>query len=375
MRYDGAKTVPNVDKLLRLLAEQTREQAIILIDAQGKILWWSRGAEHVFGYRPDAIVGEPVARLFTPEDVRRGMPDYELGTACRDGMAEDDIWMVRADGSRFWAAGAVTPIRDEDGGILAYGKILRDRTDQKEQLETLRNQAEALVKADEHKNIFLSTLSHELRNPLAPLVNALQLMRMASPDYPALQYPIKLIERQVQFIRRLVDDLLDVTRISSGKVQLQSEPLDLRDVVTSVLESVRPMGEERQHAITVSMLPAPIPVHGDRDRLQQVFLNLVTNAVKYTPEGGQIQIKALIEGEEAVVKVQDSGIGIAEDMQPRIFELFTQAEDALSRSQGGLGIGLSLVKQLVSLHQGTVQVRSEGVGKGSEFTVRLPLEK
>ncbi|HEY9445457.1 MAG TPA: PAS domain-containing sensor histidine kinase [Burkholderiales bacterium] len=373
MGSDNSRTGVNVEKLLRLLAEQTREQAVILIDTQGHILWWGRGAEHVFGYRPEAIVGEPIARLFTPEDVLRGMPDYELETARRDGMAEDDIWMMRADGSRLWAAGAVTPIRDETGEIIAYGKILRDRTDQKEQLDTLRNQAQALKRADEHKDIFLSTLSHELRNPLAPLVNALQLIRMISPDAPALQYPVKLIERQVQFIRRLVDDLLDVTRISSGKVQLRSEPLDLRDVVTCAVESVRPASEERQHALTVSLLPAPILVHGDRDRLQQVFINLFTNAVKYTPEGGQIQIKGLIEGDEAVVKVQDSGIGIAEDMQPRIFELFTQAEDALSRAQGGLGIGLSLVKQLVSLHQGSVQVRSGGTGKGSEFTVRLPL--
>jgi signal transduction histidine kinase len=259
--------------------------------------------------------------------------------------------------------------------VIAYGKILRDRTDQKEQLETLRNQAAALEQADQHKTIFLSTLSHELRNPLAPLVNALQLIRMASPESAALQYPIKLIERQVEFIRRLVDDLLDVTRISSGKVQMHTDPLDLRDVLARAIESIRPVIEERRHKLTVSMLSAAIPVSGDRDRLQQVFVNLLSNAAKYTSEGGQLTLKAFIEGEEAVVKVQDNGVGIAEDMQPRIFDLFTQAENALSRSQGGLGIGLSLVKQLVTLHEGSVQVRSEGLGKGSEFTVRLPLRR
>jgi len=362
----------DVERLLRLLAEQTREQAIIIIDTDGKIAWWGAGAEHVFGYT-QAIVGQPLSRLFTPEDVRRGMPEFELSTACKDGMAEDDVWMMRADGSRFWAAGAVTPIRDDQGEVIAYGKILRDRTDQKEQLETLRNQAAALEQADEHKNIFLSTLSHELRNPLAPLVNALQLIRMASPESAALQYPIKLIERQVEFIRRLVDDLLDVTRISSGKVQLNSTPLDLQEVLSRAIESVRPAIEGRRHKLNISTLPSPIPVRGDRDRLQQVFVNLLSNAVKYTPEGGSVTLKAFIEGEEAVVKVQDDGVGIAEDMQPRIFDLFTQAENALSRAQGGLGIGLSLVKQLVTLHDGSVQVRSEGVGKGSEFTVRLPL--
>ena len=363
----------DVERLLRMLAEQTIEQAIILIDSEGRIAWWGKGAEHVFGYVRDEIVGQPLSRLFTPEDVRRGMPDYELDTACKDGMAEDDLWMMRADGSRFWAAGAVTPIQDGNEKVIAYGKILRDRTDQKEQLETLRNQVTALEQADQHRNIFLSTLSHELRNPLAPLVNALQLIRMSSPESPGLQYPVKLIERQVEFIRRLVDDLLDVTRISSGKVQLNTEPLDLRDVLGRAVESVRPALEARRHKLTVSLLGAPIPVHGDRDRLQQVFVNLLGNAVKYTPEDGQLNLKAFVEGEEAVVKIQDNGVGIAQDMQPRIFDLFTQAENTLTRSQGGLGIGLSLVKQLATLHEGSVQVRSEGVGKGSEFTVRLPL--
>jgi PAS domain S-box-containing protein len=363
----------DVDRLLRLLAEQAREQAVILIDKDGKIAWWGTGAAHIFGYTRETIVGQNVSRLFAAEDVRRGMPQYELSTACKDGMAEDDLWMMRADGSRFWAAGAVTPIRDDKGEVLAYGKILRDRTDQKEQLETLRNQAAALEQADRHKNIFLSTLSHELRNPLAPLVNALQLIRMANPESPALQYPIKLIERQVEFIRRLVDDLLDVTRISSGKVQLNTTALDLQDVLSRSIESVRPAIEDRRHKLIISTLPSPIPVRGDRDRLQQVFVNLLSNAVKYTPKGGSLNVKAFIEGEEAVVKVQDNGVGIAEDMQPRIFDLFTQAENTLSRSQNGLGIGLSLVKQLVTLHEGSVQVRSEGAGKGSEFTVRLPL--
>ncbi len=373
MEVTGERLGMDVERLLRMLAEQSREQAVILIDPAGKVLWWGKGAEHIFGYSADAMVGQHMSRLFTPEDLKRGMPQYELDAAGCDGMAEDDLWMMRQDGSRFWAAGAVTPIRDENGELVALGKILRDRTDQKELLETLRNQVVALQKVDEHKNIFLSTLSHELRNPLAPLVNALQLIRMADADAPALQYPIKLIERQVEFIRRLVDDLLDMTRIRSGKVQLTTEPLDLQEVLARAVESVRPIIDDRRHTLIVTAVRNPIPVYGDRDRLQQVFVNLLSNAAKYTPEGGHINLKSFIEGEEAVVKVQDDGVGIADDMQPRIFDLFTQAESTLSQSQGGLGIGLSLVKQLMTLHHGSVQVRSEGVGKGSEFTVRLPL--
>jgi PAS domain S-box-containing protein len=363
----------NVDRLLRLLAEQTREQAIILIDTDGRVAWWGRGAQHIFGYAREAIVGQHISRLFTPEDVRRGMPDYELEVARRDTVAEDDVWMMRADGSRFWAAGAVTAIRGDEGELLGYGKLLRDRTDQKEQVETLRNQVMALQKADEHKNIFLSTLSHELRNPLAPLVNALQLIRMAGPESEALHYPIKLIERQVEFIRRLVDDLLDITRISAGKMQLTARPLDLREVLARAVENVDSTIAERRHELTVNILPASMPLRGDPDRLLQVFVNLLGNAAKYTPEGGALQLQGMVEGEEAVVRIKDNGVGISEDMQPRIFDLFTQAENALSRSQDGLGIGLSVVKQLVALHGGSIQVRSEGTGKGSEFVVRLPL--
>jgi PAS domain S-box-containing protein len=360
------------ERLLHLLAQQTREHAFVLVDLDGRIVWWNRGAEHLFGHASAEIVGQPMARLFTPEDVRRGMPTFELRTAEQDGAAEDDTWMMRADGSRFWASGAVTPLT-EQGKLVAYGKVLRDRTDQKEQLEALRNQAAALVKAGEHKNLFLSTLGHELRNTLAPLMNALQLIRMAHPDDTSLHYPINLIDRQAEFIRRLVDDLLDVTRISAGKMELKTQRIDLRDVISRAVDTMRPAIEERGHELNVIMLDTPIVVDGDADRLLQVFVNLIDNAAKYTPNGGHIILKAMIEGEEAVSKVQDDGIGIPEEMQARIFELFTQVEESLPKSAGGLGIGLSLVKQLVVMHHGSVQVRSDGIGKGSEFVVRLPL--
>ena len=364
----------DAERMLRALADQSNEQAVILIGPDGNIAWWGHGAAHIFGYSKEDILGEPLARLFTAENAERGMPDYELETAARDGMAEDDIWMRRKDGSRFWAAGSVTPIRNEAGEVLAYGKILRDRTDQKEQIELLRNQVEALTSADEQKNVFLSTLSHELRNTLSPLMNAIELIRIMNPDSQQLRYPMRLIDRQLEFVRRLVDDLLDVTRISAGKVPMAEELIDLQHVLKDALESVDGAMKPRGHSVTVHVLPAPIPVRGDRDRLLQVFVNLLGNAAKFTPREGHIQLKAFIEATEAVVKVQDNGVGIAEHMQLSIFDLFTQAETGTpTRSETGLGIGLSLVKQFVALHHGSVQVRSEGLGKGSEFTVRLPL--
>jgi PAS domain S-box-containing protein len=363
----------DVERLLSMQAEQSTDQASLLLDRHGMILWCSPTAARVFGYAREEMVGMDARTLFTPEDVQEGVPDYELKVAATSSDMSNDRWLQRADGSRFWAMGSTTALRDDKGEVVAFGKTLRNRTDVKEQIETLRNRADALLKADEHKNIFLSTLSHELRNPLAPLANALQLIRMTEPENAALQYPIKLIERQVEFIRRLVDDLLDVTRISAGKIQLALQPVDLREVLSRAVESTRSLFAERRNQFTQHVLSVAMVVNADPDRLEQVFINLLTNAAKYTSEGGSIELRASMEQTEALVHVLDDGVGIPKEMQPHIFGLFTQVTANLGRASGGLGIGLSLVKNLVELHGGSVQVRSEGPGKGSEFTVRLPL--
>jgi PAS domain S-box-containing protein len=363
----------NLNAMLRLHAEQTTDQANFLLDASGTILWCNATASRIFGYARDELVGQPLHRLFTPEDVDEGIVDYELQVAMRSADMNNDRWLARADGSRFWASGSTTGLRDETGNLVGFGKALRNRNDIKEQIEVLRNRAEALMKADEHKNIFLSTLSHELRNPLAPLVNALQLIRMTGTQDAALHYPIKLIERQVEFIRRLVDDLLDMSRISAGKMQLEFEPIDLREVIAGAVETTRSQLMQRRHQLVQHVLQVPVRVKADAGRLEQVFVNLLSNAAKYTPEGGRIELRVSMEQAEALVHLVDNGVGISTDMQPHIFDLFTQVPAHLQRADGGLGIGLSLVKNLVELHGGSVQVRSDGPGKGAEFTVRLPL--
>lgn len=357
--------------LLQLLADQAKDYAVILFDVDGCVAWCNPGAERIFGCRAEEVIGKSGARFFTPEDIARGIYHYEMTVGVRSGTAEDDRWQVRSDGSRFWASGVLVPLHDADGTLRGFGKILRDRTDLKEQFDTLRNRVETLSRIDRQKDLFLSTLSHELRNPLAPLANAVQLLRLASPDNSGMQYPIKLIERQVDFIRRLVDDLLDVTRIGAGKIELQLAIVSLRDVLEETVESVRPLINQKRLYFDLLLPLGGIELEADRARLHQVFVNLLTNAAKYTPEGGSVWIKGMIEDDEVVVRVVDSGIGIAREMLPRIFDLFTQVDTA--SSGGGLGIGLALVKDLVALHGGTVQVRSEGIGKGSEFIVRLPL--
>lgn len=362
-----------LDHLLRLLAEQTHEHAIFFLDNEGDVAWWGPGAERIFGYSAEEIVGRPGALIFVPEDVQAGVPLLELDIAARNDAAEDDRWQLRKDGSRFWAVGAMVSLKDRDGRRAGFAKILRNRTDLREQIDTLRNHALALDQSARRRDAFISTLSHELRNPLAPLANAVQIIRMSMPATPELEFAVKVIERQMDLMRRLVDDLLDMSRVSAGKIGLKRERLALGDILREAAEDARALIDERRHELEVLVASGPIEVEGDRERLRQVFVNLLNNAAKYTPPGGHVWVMASLEAREAVIKVQDDGIGIPHEMLPRIFELFTQVDSARSFAGGGLGIGLALVKDLIALHGGSVQVRSDGAGKGAEFTVRLPL--
>jgi PAS domain S-box-containing protein len=262
-------------------------------------------------------------------------------------------------------------------GIVENGRLVRAWGTQRD--VTQRRQAEeALREADRRKDEFLAMLAHELRNPLAPIRNAAQIMKLLGPAEPRLQWARDVIDRQVDHLTRLVDDLLDVSRITRGKVTLQRETLDLSAVITRAVETSRPLIDARRHRLTVSLPSEPVRLEGDLTRLVQVVSNLLNNAAKYTDEGGLIEVEARREtsangaGEEAVVRVRDTGMGLPADLLPHVFDLFTQADRSLDRSQGGLGIGLTLVRQLVEMHGGRVEARSDGPGRGSEFEVRLP---
>ena len=236
-----------------------------------------------------------------------------------------------------------------------------------------------LAKADRRKNEFLAMLAHELRNPLAPICNALQIMRLTAsrerqrPEDEAVQSASAMMERQVGQMVRLVDDLLDVSRISQGKIELRSGRIDLASVVHHAVEAIRPQCKSMDHALTVTLPPKPIFLNADPTRLAQVVGNLLNNASKFTDKGGQIWLTVEREGKQAVIRVRDNGIGIAAEQLPRIFEMFVQLDTSLERSVSGLGIGLTLVKNLVEMHDGTVEVHSAGVGQGSELVVRLPI--
>jgi two-component system CheB/CheR fusion protein len=360
------------DDLVRLLTHQSTEVALILLNSTGEIVAWLGAAETIFGYTSGEVLGKPPVVLFTPEDVRKGVPKFELETARQNVPAEDDRWMLRKDGIRFWATGVLQPLKDKEGRIVGFAKILRNRTDLKGQLDGLEKRIQSLEASSDRKNKFISTLAHELRNPLASLSTAAALLDADSQKSEDAAYALTVIQRQVDVMRRLIEDLLDVTRISTGKVQLELGEEDLNEIVRSASDACRPIIDERTHRFHLLLSDAPMTILADAARLQQVFVNLIENAARYTQNGGEIWVKVFPESREGVVKVEDSGIGISAEVLPRIFEMFTQAEFSGGKD-GGLGIGLSVVKDLTRLHGGSVQVRSDGVGKGSEFVVRLPL--
>jgi signal transduction histidine kinase len=246
-----------------------------------------------------------------------------------------------------------------------------NRSLQKEVAERTRAE-QALQEADRNKDEFLAMLAHELRNPLAPIHNALQLMRMKVPA-PQLQWAQDVIQRQLAYLTRLVDDLLDVSRITRGKITLTREPVEIATLITRAVETVAPLMQEREHELTLHIAPDSLRVDGDSTRLTQTLANVLGNAAKYTDRGGHVELRCERQGPEAVIRVRDNGIGIPPELLPRIFDLFTQLDRRSDHPSSGLGIGLALVRRLVEMHGGSVSARSEGVGAGSEFEIRLPL--
>jgi PAS domain S-box-containing protein len=356
----------------RMAVESVHDYAIFALDPEGKVASWNPGAEHLLGYDPEEIFGHDATIFFTPEDRERGVPAQELKTAAEKGRASDDRWHVRKDGTYFFASGITTALRDAQGTLQGFIKIMRDRTDRKRLEEELHNRAEALARADREKDEFLAVLAHELRNPLAPVFYALRLLDEKPLDDPQRWYLRRIVDRQMRRLARLIDDLLDISRIRTGKVELRKARIELSAAVHHVVEIVRPLCEDRGITLSIELPAEPIWLEADVTRLEQVLSNLLSNAVKFTEDKGAISIAAEREGREVAVRVRDNGVGIAPDLLPRIFDLFTQGDRTLDRSRDGLGIGLTLSQKLVELHGGTIEAHSEGVGTGSEFVVRFP---
>jgi PAS domain S-box-containing protein len=352
------------EERFRLLVDAVKDYAIFMLDTEGNVMSWNTGAERIKGYSASEIIGRHFSTFYPPELMAVDWPTHELRIARAEGRYEEEGWRLRKDGSRFWANVVLTAVFDRSGSLRGYAKVTRDLTQ--------RQRVEELQEAGRQMSEFLAMLAHELRNPLAPIRNAMQVMGLRRFDDPQLEWCRNVVDRQIAHLGRLVDDLLDVNRITTGKILLKREAVPLSTVLERAIESSTPLLEERKHRVELE-IAHPLTLRGDPIRLAQVFLNLLNNAAKYTPEGGVIRVSAREDGSEAVVRVRDNGVGIASDLLPRVFDLFVQGSRSLDRSEGGLGIGLTLVREIVRLHGGAVSVTSAGTDRGSEFAVRLPL--
>ena len=301
----------DASELLNIWMETVRDYAIFLVDLDGCVTTWNVGAERILGYAENEVVGSPLARFFTPEDRDKGVPEWELRNAKDHGRASDDRWHVRKDGSRFWCSGMLMAVRDEQSSVRSYVKVMRDLTERKLMEEELRARADALLEADRRKNEFLAMLSHELRNPLAPILTSLYLLKKQDrTEDPVHQQARAMIERQVMNLKRLIDDLLDVSRMAGNRVELQRERLDLSTLVARAVEDVRPLIQEREHTLTVTTETGPFWVVADAVRLEQVIESLLTNAAKFTDPGGKIWLTIRAEEDKVELRVRDTGIGL-----------------------------------------------------------------
>jgi len=349
---------------------QVIPQAAYTCDAQGLITFFNERAAAAWGREPklndpaDHFCGS--FKMFSTDGSL--MPHEECWMALalqhNKGFNEREVVVERPDGSRCTVLAHANPIYDEGNQLIGAVNILVDITDRKRIEEAERE-------ASRRKSEFLAILAHELRNPLAPIRNGLQIMRLAENDKAAAAKARGMMERQLGQMVRLIDDLLDLSRIANGKIELRKQRIDIASVVRDALETSGPHIEALGHELTVSVPTRPIYVEADRTRLAQVFINLLNNSAKFTPQGGHIWLTVEQEGSDMVLKVRDNGDGIPADMLPKIFDMFTQVDRSLERAQGGLGIGLNLVHGLVEMHGGRVEVYSDGPGMGSEFVVRL----
>jgi PAS domain S-box-containing protein len=346
--------------------------AVVIIDGDGVIVQVNSQTEKLFGYRREALIGHPVEVLM-PERYRGSHAGqrraFSVSPYPRSMGRGLDLFGLREDGREFPIDVSLSPLPPEPGILVA--STIRDMTAQRRLEDELRQRTRELEDADRQKDQFLAAVAHELRSPLAVLANVAQLLRAPQASASVHQRAVDTLGRQTTHMARLVEDLLDLSRVRRGKVALRREAVDLRTVFSKAVEMGQPLIDIRRQQLVLAPFPGPLWVSGDTTRLVQVVSNLLTNAAKFTPEGGHIWLSAARENGAAAIRIRDDGVGIPKGMLSRVFDLFTQLQFTADGGGEGLGIGLALVRRLVELHGGTVEVISDGPGHGSEFVVRL----
>jgi PAS domain S-box-containing protein len=357
---------------LRVLLDSVQDYAICMVAVEGTIETWNAGGERLFGYAAAEIVGRSVECFYSSSERDLGVPAAHLREARSAGRLECECVRVRRDGSRFDALVLLTAMRRPGGALRGFSLVVRDITERKRLEDDLRRRADELSAANRAKEDFLATLSHELRTPLNAMLGWTRLLRMGKLDTAGMTRALDTIERNAHVQEQLIADILDVSRIVTGKLRLELRPMDLEPIVDASIDALRPAADAKGIDLSRTVTAAGT-VMGDPDRLQQVVWNLLANAIKFTPSGGRVSLSLAREGSTAVVGVADTGEGIPSTLLPFIFDRFTQGDASVTRPHGGLGLGLSIVRHIVELHGGQVRAASEGPGKGSTFRVHLPV--
>jgi len=357
------------EERFRLLVEGVVDYAIFMLDLEGRVTSWNAGAQRIKGYRPDEVIGKHFSHFYTDKDVDAGKPWEELAAARRDGRAEDEGWRVKKSGERFWARAVIAALYDADGHLRGFAKVTQDLTG--------RRHIQELEKAARHVNEFIATLAHELRNPLAPIRNAVEVMAKVPASDPAQQAMRETIDRQSAQLARILDDMIDIARVTRGELNMRRSPVEMAEVVRRAGETAAPFIQAGKHRLDLDLPSEPLVVHGDIHRLTQLLANLLNNAARYTPQAGEIAVGARREQDWIVVQVRDTGRGIEPGMLERIFHMFVQGQAPLEKIGGGfgggLGVGLALSRRIAEAHGGSLTAASEGEGRGAVFTLRLPL--
>ena len=364
-RREHENAVRASEERFRLLVESVVDYAIITVDGSGTISGWNSGAERITGFSGGEMLGRHFSRLYAPEDVTAHKPWQQLIQVTEGSRVHEESWRVRKDGSRYWANSVIGRLPGAE--TPNYYLVIQDLTQ--------RRHAESLADTAQKMHEFIAMLAHELRNPLAPIRNAVALMQRRNIQDPIVEAMRQTIDRQSAQLTRIIDELLDVNRVARGQFTIDKKIIDLRDVITRAIETSRPGIDARDHKFALDISSEPLLVNADPLRMQQVIVNLLNNAAKYTPEKGQIWLSACVEDDKAIIRVRDTGKGIEREALDRVFDLFIQLDPNPTNSLGGLGVGLALVRRIVELHGGRVQGFSEGTDRGAEFRVTLPLSR